>query len=639
MIQLPMTKRKKKKPWMTENILNLMDDRRKVKNTDEHRYQEINKRIRKECLLAKEEWMDENCTKIEQMAKCNAKEMYANINKAFYKRKRRNQNNTIMNKHGKILMDSAEVKARWEEYIKELYDDTREQIVCETNNEGPEILKEEIRKAMNNMKNGKAIGTDGIAKEIIEALGEKGVDILTEIANKIYENGATPNQMRETIMIKIPKVEGTLKCEQHRTISIINHITKIILKVITERIKSRIRPEMAKEQFGFVANSGTTNAIFTLNRIIENAIQVQKNVYLCFVDYEKAFDKVRHNELMNILKQIGVDGKDLRLIKNIYEMQRVALQLGGELTDWIDIKRGVRQGCVMSPDLFNIYAEIIMRNIEEEGIRVGGKNINNIRYADDTVLMADSEEKLKALVQKVSEHSEAMGIKINRKKTKTMVITEKDRSPTIRLRINNDEIEQVDNFVYLGSLINWDGRQDKEIRRRIAIAYNNMRKLRKLITNKKISMTSRKRIVKCYIWSTLLYGCETWNINNQTRMRLEAFEMKIWRYVLKVSWTQRITNEEILRRMGTQRELMTTIYKGQLRFVGHMERKEGLKSLCMVGMMNGRRGRGRPRKSYTDSLIEITGRNHSMVELRRMMRDRSLWRSMVAHVRLDMAPQ
>ena len=84
---------------------------------------------------------------------------------------------------------------------------------------------------------------------------------------------------------------------------------------------------------------------------------------------------------------------------------------------------------------------------------------------------------------------------------------------------------------------------------------------------------------------------------------------------------------------------MVTIYKRQLRFLGQMERKNELESLCMVGMMNGRRGRGRPRKSYTDSLIEITGRNHSMVELKRMMRDRSLWRSMVVHVRLDMAPQ
>ena len=89
--------------------------------------------------------------------------------------------------------------------------------------------------------------------------------------------------------------------------------------------------------------------------------------------------------------------------------------------------------------------------------------------------------------------------------------------------------------------------------------------------------------------------------------------MKIWRYVLKVLWTQRITNEEILRRMGTQRELITTIYKRQLCFVGHTERKDGLESLCM---MNGRRGRGRPRKTYTDSLIEITGSSHLMVELK-----------------------
>ena len=206
----------------------------------------------------------------------------------------------------------------------------------------------------------------------------------------------------------------------------------------------------------------------------------------------------------------------------------------------------------MSPDLFNIYAEFIMRNIDDEGIRIGGKNINKIRYADDVILIADSEDKLTTLLQKVSEHSEAMGIKINRKKTKTMVITKKDRSPIVCVRLN-EEIEQVDDFVYLGSLTNWDGKQDKEIRRRIAIAYTNMRKLKKLLTNMQISMTLRKRFVKCYIWSTLLYGCEIWNISCQTRTRLEAFEMKIWRYVLKVSWTQRITNEEILRRMGTER--------------------------------------------------------------------------------------
>ena len=108
--ELPKKKRRKKKPCMTENILSLMDERRKFKNLDEHRYQKINKRIRKECLLAKEEWMDENCTNIEQMAKCNAKEMYANINKILYKKKGRNQYNTIMNKHGKILMESDEIK-------------------------------------------------------------------------------------------------------------------------------------------------------------------------------------------------------------------------------------------------------------------------------------------------------------------------------------------------------------------------------------------------------------------------------------------------------------------------------------------------------------------------------------------------
>ena len=238
-----------------------------------------------------------------------------------------------------------------------------------------------------------------MALEMILTLGEFGVNELTKLFNKIYASGNIIECMCESIFITLPKVEGTLECKKHRTISIMSQVTKILLRIILKRVRSKIRPELSQAQFGFVSGKGTRNAIFCLRTIAERSIEVQKNLYVCFVDYEKAFDKVKHEELLKLLRDIHLDGRDLRLIQNLYWNQKAAVRVGDELSDWQEIRRGVRQGCVLSPDLFNIYSEMIMRAIEDlEGIKIGGTNITNIRYADDTALIADSESKLQALV-------------------------------------------------------------------------------------------------------------------------------------------------------------------------------------------------------------------------------------------------
>ena len=126
---------------------------------------------------------------------------------------------------------------------------------------------------------------------------------------------------------------------------------------------------------------GTRNAIFIMRMLTERAIEVQKDVYMCFIDYEKAFDKVKHSDLIEILQNLNLDGKDVRIINNLYWSQQAAVNIDNNLTPWIEIERGVRQGCVLSPDLFSIYGEMILRNIiGMEGIKVGGVNMNNIRY-------------------------------------------------------------------------------------------------------------------------------------------------------------------------------------------------------------------------------------------------------------------
>ena len=132
-----------------------------------------------------------------------------------------------------------------------------------------------------------------------------------------------------------------------------------------KRMKRPIRQEIADVQCGFTEGKGTTNAIFIMRNVIERSIEVQKDLYLCFIDYSKALDKVRHEKLFAILDRLDIDGKTLRWIRNLYWEQTAAVRVENQLSDWITIERGVRQGCVLSPDLFSLYSEIILREVEE----------------------------------------------------------------------------------------------------------------------------------------------------------------------------------------------------------------------------------------------------------------------------------
>ena len=148
-----------------------------------------------------------------------------------------------------------------------------------------------------------------------------------------------------------------------------------------------------------------------------------KNIYFCFIDYAKVFDCVDHNKLWKILKEMGMP--DLTcLLRNLYAGEEATVRTGHGTTDWFQIRKGVRQGCILSPCLFNFYAEYIMRSTGQEeaqaGIKISGRNINNLRYADDTTLMAESEEEIKSLLMKVKEESEKVALKLNIQKTKIM---------------------------------------------------------------------------------------------------------------------------------------------------------------------------------------------------------------------------
>ena len=190
-----------------------------------------------------------------------------------------------------------------------------------------------------------------------------------------------------------------------------------MLKILQARLQQYVNCELPDVQAGFRKGRGTRDQIANIRWIIEKAREFQKNIYFCFIDYAKAFDCVDHKKLWKILKQMGIPGHLICLLRNLYAGQEATVRTGHGTTDWFQIRKGVCQGCILSPCLFNLHAEYIMRNAgleeAEAEIKIAGRNINKLGYADDTIVMAEREEELKSLLMKVKEETEKIGLKLN----------------------------------------------------------------------------------------------------------------------------------------------------------------------------------------------------------------------------------
>ena len=219
-----------------------------------------------------------------------------------------------------------------------------------------------------------------------------------------------------------------------------------MLKILQARLQQYVNHEVPDVQAGFRKVRGIRDQIANIHWIIEKARQFQKNIYFSFMNYAKAFDYMDHNKQWKILKEMGIPDHLTCLMRNLYASQEATVRTGHGTTDWFQIGKGVCQGCVLSPCLFNLHAEYIMRNAgldeSQGGIKIAGRNINNLRY--DTTLMEESEEELKSFLMKVKEEREKPRLKLNIKKTKIMAC-----SPITSWQIDGDIMETVIDY-FLG---------------------------------------------------------------------------------------------------------------------------------------------------------------------------------------------
>ena len=250
--------------------------------------------------------------------------------------------------------------------------------------------------------------------------------------------------------------------------------------------------------------------------IIEKARNFQKNIYFCFIDYAKDFDWVDHNKLWKILKEMGIPDHPTCLLRNLSAGNEATVRTGHGTTDWFPKGKGVHQGCLLSPCLFNLHAEYIMRNtgLEEAqaGIKIAGRNINNLRYADDTTLMAENEEELKVLLMKVKEESEKVGLKLIIQKTKIMAT-----GPITSWQIDEETVETVADFIFLGSKITADGDCSHEIKRHFLLGRKVMTNLDNILKSRAITLPTKVCLVKAMVFPVVMYGCESWTVNKAER--------------------------------------------------------------------------------------------------------------------------
>ena len=251
----------------------------------------------------------------------------------------------------------------------------------------------------------KASGSDGIPPELFQILKDDAVKVLHSICQQIWKTHQWSQDWKRSVFIPIPKKGNAKECSNYHTTALISHTSKVMLKIPQARLQQHMNQELPDVQARFRKGRGTRDQIANIHWIVEKAIEFQKNIYFYINDNIKAFDCVDHKKTGKFLKTWEYQTHIICLLRSLYAGQEATVRTGHGTTDWFQIRKGVHQGCILSTCLFNLYAEYIMWNAildeAQDGIKFAGRNISKPRYADDTALMAGSEEELKNLLMRV----------------------------------------------------------------------------------------------------------------------------------------------------------------------------------------------------------------------------------------------
>jgi len=316
-------------------MITKMGERRKWKNVNNEEgrrnYRRLRNELKRATETAKKEYLENTCNEIMEFQRTGRYNlMYIKTKELIWNETQGIQGTGIEDFQGNRIIEQRQMLKIWENYIAELYDrpnrpetlEVEPEEEVDTDKKSPHILQSEVEKAIKEMRNRKVTGDDDIPGDVLKLLGKGGLKILTKLSDTMYNTGEWPQDFTEVTMIVLKKKTKATQCSDYCTFSLIAHTAKIIAKILRGRIENEIEGVLGEEQFGFRRGKGTRNAIGMMRIIAEWTLEIDE-LCVCFIEWQKAFDRVNWSKLMQILKRIGIDWRERRLISKLYMEQKV----------------------------------------------------------------------------------------------------------------------------------------------------------------------------------------------------------------------------------------------------------------------------------------------------------------------------
>ena len=638
-----------RKSWISDETWQKVEERKKLKQdlnqartrqqkqTAARKYSEVARDVKSALRRDKRNHYNELADQAEEAAeKGDLKALYESTR--LLSGRRSNPNRPVRDKAGQLLTSIDDQLARWKEHFEEILNRPPPHDAPQLE-PGPtlsihtgEITKLEIRKALRSLKNGKAAGVDNIPAEALKEGGAEIVDSLHELLNLVWKEEEIPTDWTKGLLVKLPKSGDLSQCDKWRGITLLSIPSKVLTRIILDRMKDAVDKELRDEQAGFRKERSCTDQIATLRVIMEQTLEWQSSLYVCFIDFEKAFDSVDRQTIWNILRHYGVPEKAVNIIRLLYRDYSCQVIHDSRLSEQFAVTTGVRQGCLLSPLLFLIVLDWITRTAYASS----GKGIQwtlmtkleDLDFADDLALLSHRLQDMQVKVDALREASQRVGLKINSGKTKVLRTNHEQEAP---ITINGTAVEDVKEFVYLGSKISQTGGTDEDITARIKKARQAFAILRPVWRSTAISTRTKLRIFGSNVKSVLLYGSETWRVTKSSSNKIQTFINKCLRQILNVKWFDRVPNTDLWER-ANQEQMVVLIRRRRWRWVGHTLRKDtaNVTRQALEWNPQGKRKRGRPKQTWRRTIHdELRTIGLTWEGAKRNARDRRKWRATV----------
>jgi len=388
----------------------------------------------------------------------------------------------VKDSEGKILSEGEEIKERWRQYFSLLLNTKNERKELEEADkiEGPipQITREEVKKQLEKMKNGKAAGPDEFPIEIVKKLGDLCLDWITAVLRKVQDEGI-PEEWRRSKRTPIYQQKGDpLDCGNYRGIKLLSHCLKLWERVVENRIRGLVK--ISDRQYGFQPGKSTVQPMFCLRMLQEKMREYQTDLHMVFVNLEKAYDIVPRDLIWYCLRKKSVPEHYVKIIRDMYKNCTTSVTTSEGATEEIDIEVGLHQGSALSSFLFIVILDVISEKIDE-------KTPWAMLFADDLVICDREGERVEERLEAWHGHLEDAGLKVSRKKIEHF--PPKESTTRIRMKRYDQEdyteLPTTNKFNYLGTVIDQDGGCEAEVTRRLSAAWDRWRDLSGVLCAKK----------------------------------------------------------------------------------------------------------------------------------------------------------